>query len=213
MQDFPSNSHKAAQARNQEPAPRLERVTSGEVKVRRKSLGNKVRNVFLAGDPRIAIEYVVTEVAVPAIKDMFSEMFHAGIDSMIYGDNRRSHPRRNRPPTYSDVGHVNYTGYSSNTPARPSRQQTTLSPRARTKQDFGEIIIQNRQEANDVIDTMIEILSMHGSVPVADLYALTGIRAEHTDHKWGWTDLRGARARRLGDGRYLLDLPEPQPLT
>lgn len=210
MQDFPSNSRKAAQARNQEPS-RLERVTSADATVRRKSLGRQIRRTFIAGDPRIAIEYMITDVVVPAIKDMVSEAFHSGVDSMIYGEGRRSSTRRNRPTTYSDIGHVDYQGYSRNPPR--ARPQTTVSTRARTQHDFGEIIIPSLQEAHEVIDTLIELLSRQGYVPVADLYALTGVRQEHTDHKWGWTDLRGARARRLRDGRYILDLPEPQPLS
>jgi len=50
-------------------------------------------------------------------------------------------------------------------------------------------------------------------VTVADLYELTGIASSHTDNKWGWTELRGARAVRTRDGHFLLDLPDPQPLT
>jgi hypothetical protein len=56
------------------------------------------------------------------------------------------------------------------------------------------------------------VLAMYGQVTVAQLYALTGIRAEHTDNKWGWTNLKGAQAVRLRDGRYLLDLPRPEEL-
>jgi hypothetical protein len=47
---------------------------------------------------------------------------------------------------------------------------------------------------------------------VADLYELTGLESNHTDMKWGWTQLRGAKAVRLRTGGFLLDLPEPQPL-
>jgi hypothetical protein len=210
MQDFPSNSHKAAQARNKEPQ-KLERVTSADAQIRRKSLGRQFRETFVSGDAKSAAEYMVTEVVVPAIKDTITDALHAGIDSFFQGNARPR--RRSTPSSYSEVGRVDYRGYGSSTTVAARPQSTpTLSQRARTRHDFGEIVIPSRAEANDVIDTMIDILSRHGSVPVADLYTLTGIRSEHTDYKWGWTDLRGAKARRLGDGRYLLDLPDPQPL-
>ena len=88
-----------------------------------------------------------------------------------------------------------------------------LSRRSRTRQEFDEIVIQSRQEANEVLDRMYDILSRYGSVAVADLYELTGIQAAHTDYKWGWTDLRGAKASKLRQGGYLLDLPEPETLN
>jgi hypothetical protein len=84
--------------------------------------------------------------------------------------------------------------------------------KSRTRHDFGEIEIPNRQEAEEVLDRLYDILSRYGSVPVADLYELTGIHSSHADHKWGWTSLRGAKIRTMRNGGYLLDLPNPEPL-
>lgn len=212
MQDFPSNSRKAAQARTDEPK-KLERVTSAEAVRRKRGLGRQMRETFIGGNAKTAAEYMVIEVVVPAIKDTIAEALQSGIEKLIYGDTR---PRRggtsssSNPLGYSNVPRVNYSQY--NTPPRAAHQ-STLSRRARERHDFGEIVIQSREEANDVIDQLYEILSRHGSVPVANLYALTGIQETHTDYKWGWTDLRGAKASKLRNGGYLLNLPDPQPLT
>lgn len=118
------------------------------------------------------------------------------------------------PGSYSNVGHVNYQGMSS-APPRNNRLPTsrTLSRRSRARQDFDEIVIQTRTEAEDVIDRMYDLLSRDGMVTVSDLYELTGIQSSHTDQKWGWTQLRGAKVARLRSGGFLLDLPEPEALT
>lgn len=212
MQEFPSNSRKAAQARTDEPK-KLERVTSAEAVRRKRGLGRQMRDTFIAGNPKIAIEYMMVEVVVPAIKETVAEALQSGIEKLIYGESHK--PRRGSSPTplgYTNVPRVNYQSQYGASPPR-SNQTSMLSRRARGRHDFDEIVIQSRQEANDVLDQMYDILSRHNSVTVADLYELTGIQASHMDYKWGWTDLRGSKASKLRSGGYLLDLPDPQPLN
>lgn len=218
MQDFPANSRKAAQTRpdgsqsRPEDAKTIERVTSGEAVRRKRSLGRQFKETFIGGSARLAIEYMTMEVVIPAVKDMLYDAFQGGLQQMIYGDSR---PKRGAgPSSYSNVGHVAYNRMSKAPPtsAQPQPGGRTLSRRSRTRQDFDEIVVQTRQEANEVIDRMFELLSRYGTVTVADLYELTGIQNSHVDYKWGWTELRGAKAAHLRSGGYLLDLPEPQPL-
>lgn len=211
MQDFPANSAKA-RARSEGPPQderpkKIERVTSGEAVRRKRSIGRQFKETFVGGSARMAFDYMVLEVVVPSVKDMLAEAMQSGIEKLIYGDSR---PRRGitTPSSYSGVGHVNYQGMSSNKP--PTAR--TLSQRSRARHDFGEIVIASRQEAEEVLDRMYDVLSRYGTVPVADLYELTGIQSSHTDHKWGWTSLRGAKVARLRSGGYLLDLPNPEPL-
>jgi hypothetical protein len=145
------------------------------------------------------------EVIVPAIQNTLIDAIQGGFERLIRGDSR---PRRSGSSSAYPSGYVDYQGQSSNRP--PTMR--TISQQSRTRHDFGEIVIQSRREAEEVLDRMYDILSRYGVVPVADLYELTGIQSSHADHKWGWTSLRGAKARRLRDNRYLLELPSPQPL-
>ncbi len=117
------------------------------------------------------------------------------------------------PMGYQNVGRVDYRGMSSAPPgARPSTpQRRTLSRQARARMTFDEIVIPSRQEAEEVLERMYDMLSQYGMVSVADLCALTGITASHTDVKWGWQALTGARAQRLRHGGFVLDLPDPEP--
>ncbi len=91
--------------------------------------------------------------------------------------------------------------------------QRSISRTSRARNHFDELIIASRQEAEEVIDRMFDIMSRYGSVSVADLYELTGLQSSHTDIKWGWTEMRGAKPVRLRQGGFLLELPEPQPLS
>lgn len=213
MEDFPANSAKA-KARTEGPQPserpRVERVVSGDVDRRRRGLGRKFKETFIAGSLHGARDYVVNDVVVPTLKEMVYAMFQGGLQKLIFGDSRIR--RDSPPPSYGDVNRprINYSTQSSMTRSAPTRM---VSRESKARGSFDDIIISSRVEAQDVMDRMYDILSRYEMVLVADLYELTGVQTSHADHRWGWTHLRGAKVARLGDGRYLLDLPEPEPLS
>jgi hypothetical protein len=207
MQDFPPNSR---MARETEPPENIEPVTTAETVRRKRGLGRQFKETFFQGTGRDVIGYMVEDVVVPAIRDTLYNAWQGGLDKMIYGDSRGGRRRSTGPLANSSTGHVAYDRISKSQSASPP--QRILSGRSRARHDFDDIIIDSMKEAHEVIDRLFDVLSMYGQVSVAQLYALTGIRAEHTDNKWGWTNLKGSRAVRLADGRYLLDLPRPEEL-
>lgn len=208
MQDFPGNSNKQNQ-----PGPRekVERVTSAEAVPRKRGLGRKFKETFVGGDARTAADHVLFAVVIPSVKDMMYDAFDSGMRSLIFGE--AGSKRRNITSSgYSGLGHVSYDRMGPQTRPKPTDQRT-LSRSARARHSFDDLVIPTRQEAEEVIDRLFDLLSRYGSVSVADLYELTGIQSTHTDMKWGWSELRGAKAVRLRTGGYLLDLPEPEPFT
>lgn len=213
MEDFPANSRKAGAP---ESAPKLERVTSAEPVRRKKGLGRRFRETFIGGDMRSATDHVVIGVIIPTVKDMLYDAFDAGMRSLIFGENRPTGRPGGAPGGYSNLGRVQYQNYAAPTPGskHPAMgQPRTVSRESRARNRFDDLIIPTNAEANEVLDQMYAIMERYGSVSVAHLYELTGIQSSHTDMKWGWTSMRGARAVRQRQGGFLLDLPEPQPLT
>jgi len=86
-----------------------------------------------------------------------------------------------------------------------------MTNRARKHHDFDEIVLATRAEATEVIDRLFDLVSKYEQASVSDLYDLVGLEATYADEKWGWRDVRGAGAVRVGGG-YLLDLPKPEQL-
>ncbi len=125
------------------------------------------------------------------------------------GESRRKAAKTGTGP----LGYVSYNRYQADGYRDPRTNPPAphLSRRGRAQHDFDEIVLQSRAEAEEVIDRMFDILSRFDSVTVADLYELTGIKSNHVDNKWGWTDLQGSSVSRIRNG-YLLDLPAPDPL-
>lgn len=218
MQEFPGNSQKS-KAHTQGPPPkaeerpRAERIAKSSVEQRKPGLGKKFKATIIGGTIRDTAGYMVEDVVVPAIRDMLFDAFEGGLHRMIYGDSHRTRRGSSYPSSYSNVGHVNYQSMSTKPQATHQPAGRMFSRRARSSHDFGEIVLEDRREAQDVLDQMYEYLSRFGEVKVADLYDMVGIRTSHVDHKWGWTLLQGAKLVRTRDGRFLLDLPEPDELN
>jgi hypothetical protein len=209
MQEFPANSAKTRRLlKVPKPGerPRVERVVSGDVKTRKRGLGKQFKETFIAGSLRGTRDYVIMEVIVPQIKEMVFDAFQSGLQKWIFGESRI---RRGTPPPtgYGSVPKVNYQSMSQQPKAR------TISTQARARGSFDEIVIASRIEAEEVLERMFDILQNYEVVLVSDLYALTGIETSHTDHRWGWTSLRGAKVIPVRGHGYLLELPDPEPLS
>jgi hypothetical protein len=203
--EFPSNSETSKRGKQDEK--NITSVVSGGVSRKKKSLRKQFSETFVAGDVKSAMQYVVLDVLLPAAKDMIVEAGSQGLQKLIFGDTRR---RGSTPPQSSPTGYVSYNRYSMGN-RYLSGPQRALSREARSRHNFDEIVLDERSEAEAVIDRLFEVVSRYESASVADLYELVGLASTHTDHKWGWSDLTGAGVSRIRGG-YLLDLPEPEPL-
>lgn len=203
MEQFPPNSEKSKAA----GPKRVERVTSdGAVRRRKQPLSKKARQLFQGEEPRMAVEYMVENTVVPAVREMILDAGNSLLERLVYGGSR--HNRRS--PTSGPLGYVAYNRMQRG--PEPARAPTQLSRPSRMRHAFDEIVINSRPEAEEVLDRMFDLISRYDAATVADLYELTGISSTHADHKWGWEDLRGSSVGRVRGGGYLLELPEPIPL-
>lgn len=200
--EFPPNS----EASKRQPDKRLEQITTGEVRRKRPSLRKQFKDTFISGTFRGSLQFALLDVVLPMVKDMVVEAGAQGLEKLFFGEGRRR--GGSTPPPSGPYGHVNYTRmYGS---SRPSAQRA-LSRRARASHNFDEIVLDTRNEADEVIDRLYDLVGTYDTATIADLYELLGLASSHTDHKWGWADLHGAGVTRIRDG-YLLDLPDPIPL-
>lgn len=215
MEEFPSNSQRAARPR---PRPervatpkreKVERVVTSTVQQRKKPLSRRFMETFGGGDAKGTASYVVAHILVPAAKDMLADAVTQGFERMIFGESRSGNRRPGR--SSGPAGYVAYNrmGGSRGPIGRGEREDSReISRRARTHHEFDEIILDNRVEAEHVLEKLEEIIAQYGECTVSDLYDLVGITSQHTDGKWGWSDLQDARVEFLRGGGYLLDLPK-----
>lgn len=76
-----------------------------------------------------------------------------------------------------------------------------------TKDD--SLIFESKSDADQVLESMFDIIETYGIASMADLYELAGLKSRNfSDTRLGWTDLDSAMVVRCRYG-YLLKLPRP----
>ena len=202
MDEFPGNSNKEKQQK-QEPK-KIEPIVQGAVVQRKPSLGKRFAQNFFGGDLKTAATAMMLTVLIPSLKDTLRDMADTGLNVLFDGKPGKS---RSKPSGNDFLGHQQYQQMFKKDQYRGGRD---LSRKARSMHDFAEIVLESRAEAEQIIDTMFELLQRYDMVRVRELYGLLDINPGYTDEKYGWYDLKGAGVVRLrGGGGYLLDLPQP----
>lgn len=173
---------------NKKEERRLDKVVTGEVKVKKRSKGRKLVDLFFNEDWGDIRDYVIFEKAIPDVKNVILDI----MEMIFFGSAKRRTARR-------DGTYVSYNSYSSGRRVERKPQRTVYS--------FDDIIIDSRGEAEQILDILSEMIDRYGEATVAEFYDLVGItRNGYTDRSYGWKDLRGANIRHTRDG-YLFEMP------
>lgn len=200
--NLPDNSHKARDEKKAS-APeekRVEKVVRGKVKTQ-KNNKRKLADLFISEDAGNVKNYIFLDVIVPAVKKAIYDLVVGALDMSLYGG-RGGGGRR------STADKVSYRDYNS-----VSRRDTRSYESARTTSGYSydDIVLETRGEAEAVLSRMDEIMEEYEIVRVADLYDLVGITGEHTDNKYGWTNIRNAKIVRVRDG-WKIEMPRALPI-
>lgn len=206
MEEYKPNSFRYREQQQKEAAeePRkIEKVVTGNVKVKKKSgIGKFFSSFFTEDAPKIK-DFVLSDVLIPSAKKAITDIVINGINMIVYGADAGRRNISNGPVT--KISYKNYSSYSNPNPG--FRQ-----PTARTTYSYDEITFASRGDAEMVLAEMDEIVSKYGFVKVADFYDLVGTSGSHTDNNYGWTDLRSANVVRLYNGDYTIKLPRALPI-
>lgn len=199
-EDYKPNSHKFREDQTTAPNEKkqIEKVVRGSVKTRPKRGVSKLADVFVSEDISNVKSHIMMDVIVPAVKKVISDIVRDGIDMLLYGDTR------GKQNSSSYISYRDYT--NSNT----SSNRSINSP-SRTGYNHDDIILETREEAEEVLERMDELIEAYGVVSVADLYDLIGKSCNYTDNKYGWTNIRNAEPIQVRDG-YMLKLPKALPI-
>ena len=200
--NLPDNSHKARDEKKAsvQEEKRVEKVVRGKVKTQ-KNNKRKLADLFISEDAGNVKNYIFLDVIIPAVKKAIYDLVVGALDMSLYGG-RGGGGRR------STADKVSYRDYNS-----VSRRDTRSYESARTTSGYSydDIVLETREEAKAVLSRMDEIMEEYEIVRVADLYDLVGITGEHTDNKYGWTNIRNAKIVRVRDG-WKIEMPRALPI-
>ena len=177
-----SNRYKEIQTVNRIPEKKVEKVVHNKVIVRKKTGFNKFFNDVIADKLKSAKTYIFGDVLIPTIKKAISDIVTDGTDILLYGDSR--HARSSYRGVADRVSYRSYYDSPKNREREPVVKSSSFS--------LDDIIVSTRTEAEDLIDSMNEIIDHYTVVSVADLYAMIKINPPYTANKFGWGDISSA---------------------
>ena len=196
---YQSNSLKAKNSLEEQQVPKkkIEKVVSGEVKLRKKNIFRRFGSIFIPEDVDSLKSYILIDVIIPGIKRAISDT----VEAFLYNGDARS--KTANGPRASKISY-NQSFYDP-------RAIVPLESRGRMGFEYDDIILDSRREAEEVLIRMNEVIQIYGMVSVADLYDLVGRTGPYTQHNYGWTDLSTAKANPCREG-YILVFPKVMPL-
>lgn len=206
MSAIAGNSHKdrGSPAKSDASRDPVEKIVEGKVVSRKQPMWKRFKNTMVADDVGSVGEYILTDIIIPATKNLIVDMVGQSVERILFGTSRG---RIRRSPLGASLrDQVNYSRISSEREPRRS-----MTREARARHDFNEIVLENRTEAVEVIEALVDRIARYGAVTVADLYDFVGTTGSFADQRWGWTDLTTADVRQVPGG-FLLDLPAPEPV-
>lgn len=198
MADYTQNSAPKSAAPKGEVKPsvekRVDKVTTGAIKTKKKSEIRKFADVFIEDDINNVKSYIKNEIIIPRVRQLMYDIGEGVLNAIFSG--RRS----DRSRTIADkVSYDKCYGGS-----RDDRRRDDYQPR-RTF-DYDELRFVSRGDAEDVLDRLDEAIEQYGMARVGDLYDAIGRSCDYTAYNYGWTNLRDARVARYGS-EYALELP------
>lgn len=198
---------KKYKAEKVEEEKHVERVAKGRTAVRKKPAGKRFAEAMVGDDLADVKSYLVWDILIPAVKDTLVDLIKRGAEAFFYGGTaggRSTVPSKKSRVSYS--GYYN-DGYSN----RDRRREQERRQARRPGRDFDDVTFEDRRDAVDVLDTLVELTMNYGMASVADFYEMAGVPSEFTDNKYGWFELSDARIVPVRGG-YSIRLPKPEPI-
>lgn len=209
---FPSNALGKKKETKGSGNKQLASVVTGEAGVRKKGAKKFINKTAIKSNARKVLDFVTRDVIFPTIRDAISEIVKGGIDIMLYPEGS---PRGRTGVKQHDRNHVRYDKMSRSAPrqSRYGYANESTDRWSRSANQFDDIGYQRRLDANNVLDSLMEVARVTNYASVADMKDLSGSPSSYVDNGFGWDEQMLARVAVVLDrGEYILTLPEPIPI-
>ena len=195
-----SQKYKDEKAAREANRPKVMEL-SGTITRKKRSLFDRFKDTFVKENPKDVRKYILQEILFPAIVDNARDILIGMFDMTFRGE---TSARKQKTGVNSLGTRINYGGFFGE-----RREKMPNYRRSDIAHNFDNIFFENRGDAEQALDLMVEILNGdYKQVTVADFYDIVGITGEHTDNKYGWKDLSSAQVRGNSRSGYYIDLPK-----
>lgn len=201
------NSHKYKNEKAAGETDRKERakpiVKRDQIVSTKKPLMKRVTDTLLGEDLKSFKKWFMQDFIVPGIGNFILD----GISMVFFKETDRGRSSRRR----SDDRYDYKSCYKSSSSSRRRRESRRDRYESDDQVDIRNIVLRNRDDAENVIEELRSRIRRNDSVSVAELLDLLDVPGQYTDNNWGWDDERDIGIRRVSSG-YLIDVAEPRYL-
>lgn len=162
-----------------------------------------------SSDGKNVASYIFEDAILPGFQDLVYNTFDTIVETAksvvrtaVYGENS---PQKKSSKKGEFIDYVDFWELQNG-----SRKSATSSHATVFSIDCFEYA--TRDDAQNVLYWMQEILEEDGIVKVPQYYEFSGYTAPHTYNSLGWTNLGNSRVRQSRNGRYYLELPRPKQI-
>lgn len=171
----------------------------GKIVSAKKSFSKRMWDLFVGEDPKELVKSFVNNVLIPGLKNSVLD----ALSMAFYGETiTRGKSLYSRTKTsYSNF-------YKS-----PSKKSVSNRPNFEKEEkiDYKRIILDNRLDAEDLVDHMKDRIVDTGSISIAEFFDLLELPSKWTDTEWGWDDDRDIGIKVVSNG-FLIDVAEAKRL-
>lgn len=186
---------------------KIEKAVKGGVKIKERTKPATFLRSLLAEDVKTIETHVMEDVVKPQLLEIIFNAFTDGLEMALFGSVARKKTKSKGYTSYGD-----YYKSSDSSKSKKRERSVSRAESRRTIYDLEELEFEYKEDAENVLDRMCDILQEYPRVTGADLCELLGRPTNYTDRKYGWTDLGAARIERIRGGTYVLSLPRAEVL-
>ena len=176
----------------------VSKVTKGTVKTSEKSALRKFGEAFIEDDAKDIKAYVISDVIIPAIKNLIFDSLIGSVEMALFGTASRSRSRGGYKHETTSYSSYYKSGNNSSRRADDSRVRDSI--------DYQDVIFEERADAEQVLDTLCALIEDYGQATIGDFYDASGITPDQNfakNEEYGWTDLSRATVKRGREGYYI----------
>ena len=210
------NTHSARQAAERAAQPveerePVEKVITGKVVQKKPNIIKRAMRGMVADDVTNVGDFVVSEVVMPAFRNLLYDIVSQGSHRVLFGTSARARRGMYAPaPGYGGpVGNLKTAYHRAREDSAPAGPQ--MSRQDQALHNFDGIFLDTHADAQEVLDQLQARVERYGFASVADFYGYLGVTGSFADLKHGWTDLSTASVRHARQG-FTFDFPRAQPL-
>lgn len=190
--DYPGTVNQKKAEQKAASDKRVDKVVKSAVKLKPKSGIQNITGDFFKEDIKTVVGYVITDIALPKIKELIFEAGKGALFKALWGGDARKDSSTRMP-----IDYVSYRNFSSSSSVSAPVESRSKTPK------YDEIAFTTRGDAERVLEELKAIQGRYGLVRLADLYEAVGITPEHTYYKFGWMNVMNTRIESSPEGYYL----------